>query len=97
MEHVLHLTLQQQELLVLQLVRPGQVRALSGAHWLSINGEDICLQAGEQAALPAGKLLLEGNGRLDLLPVPPQRATRGSDLQLGGVSVHNAQREVSCN
>ncbi len=96
MEHVLHLTLQRQELLVLQLVRPGQVRALSGAHWLTINGEDICLRAGEQAALPAGKLLLEGHGRLDLLG-QPTAASAGGALPLGFISVHNDQREVSCN
>ncbi|MEQ6291663.1 DUF2917 domain-containing protein [Vogesella sp. GCM10023246] len=96
MEHVLHLTLQRRELLVLQLVRPGQVRAVSGAHWLTINGEDICLYAGEQARLPAGKLLLEGDGRLDLqgLAAP---APQGGALQLGFISVRNEQREVSCN
>ncbi|WP_174875500.1 DUF2917 domain-containing protein [Vogesella oryzae] len=96
MEHVLHLTLQQHELLVLQLLRPGQVRAISGAHWLTINGEDICLRAGEQAQLPAGKLLLEGNGRLDLQDLAAL-APQGGALQLGLISVRNEQQEVSCN
>lgn len=96
MEHVLHLTLHARELLVLQLVRPCQVRALSGAHWLSINGQDICLYGGEQALLPAGKLLLEGHGRLDLHG-QTTAATANTALPLGFISIHNQTRELPCN
>jgi hypothetical protein len=42
--------------------------ARSGAHWLTIDGQDICLQGGESVQLPAGKLLLEGHGQLEMRP-----------------------------
>lgn len=96
MEHVLHLTLHARELLVLQLVRPCQVYALSGAHWLTINGLDICLNGGEQAPLTAGKLLLEGHGRLDLHGQTTV-ATANTALPLGFISIRNQTRELPCN
>lgn len=68
MSHSLRLELADGELLVLQLSRRSHIHARSGAHWLTIDGQDICLQGGESALLPAGKLLLEGHGRLEMQP-----------------------------
>jgi hypothetical protein len=62
MSHSLRLELATGELLVMQLSRPCQIVARSGAHWLTIDGQDICLQGGDSVQLPAGKLLLEGHG-----------------------------------
>lgn len=76
MSHSLRLELADGELLVLQLSRRCQLYARSGAHWLTVDGQDICLQGGESAQLPIGKLLLEGHGQLEIQPCtnPPQRS-----------------------
>jgi hypothetical protein len=68
MSHSLRLELADGELLVLQLSRRCRIFARSGAHWLTVDGLDICLQGGESALLPAGKLLLEGHGQLEMQP-----------------------------
>lgn len=68
MSHSLRLELADGELLVLQLSRRCRIYARSGAHWLTVDGLDICLQGGESALLPAGKLLLEGHGQLEMQP-----------------------------
>lgn len=68
MSHSLRLELADGELLVLLLSRRCRLHARSGAHWLTIDGQDICLQGGESAVLPAGKLLLEGHGQLEMQP-----------------------------
>ena len=86
MEHVLHLGLQRHELVALQMAHPGRAVAVSGSHWLTINGLDICLHAGQHALLPAGKLLLEGDGRLDLQGLPAKERA-GNGLKLGLISV----------
>lgn len=63
------LLLQEHDLTVLQLDMPYLARALSGRHWLSVDGLDICLNSGQEAMVPAGKVLLEGDGELQLLIV----------------------------
>lgn len=68
MSHSLRLELATGELLVMQLSRPCQIVARSGAHWLTIDGQDICLHGGDSVQLPAGKLLLEGHGKLEMCP-----------------------------
>ncbi|NWK78569.1 hypothetical protein [Aquitalea sp. LB_tupeE] len=68
MSHSLRLELAAGELLVVQLSHPCQIYARSGAHWLTIDGLDICLQGGDTVQLPAGKLLLEGRGQLEMRP-----------------------------
>lgn len=81
MSHSLRLELMRGELLVLQLVQAGKVLALRGGHWLTVDGRDVCLNEGESAMLPAGKILLEGNGLLQL--TNPQDAAKPSrSLQL---------------
>jgi hypothetical protein len=64
MERTLKLEIGKAELLVLELTAPAWVRALSGTHWLTVDGLDVCLSCGEQERLPAGKVVIEGNGRL---------------------------------
>lgn len=68
MSHSLRLELADGELLVLQLSRRCRIYARSGAHWLTVHGQDICLNGGESAQLPTGKLLLEGHGQLEIQP-----------------------------
>lgn len=68
MSHSLRLELAKGELLVVQLSRPCLIVAGSGAHWLTIDGQDISLQGGDSVQLPAGKLLLEGHGQLEMRP-----------------------------
>ena len=83
MAHSLRLELADGELLVLQLARRCQLIARSGSHWLTIDGRDICLHDGESADLPAGKLLLEGRGQLEVRLCTDQAATRHAWLRLG--------------
>lgn len=65
MERTLRLEIGKQELLVLELTAPARVRALSGTHWLTVDGLDVCLSCCEQEWLPAGKVVIEGKGRLE--------------------------------
>jgi hypothetical protein len=74
MNRSLKLELAQHQLLAIELLRPGQVRALSGRHWLSVDGLDIDLAPGEQADVPAGSILAEGNGMLEFSQMPEQGA-----------------------
>ena len=83
MAHSLRLELADGELLVLQLARRCQLIARSGSHWLTIDGRDVCLHDGESADLPAGKLLLEGRGQLEVRLCADQAATRHAWLRLG--------------
>ncbi|PXX43437.1 MULTISPECIES: DUF2917 domain-containing protein [Aquitalea] len=83
MAHSLRLELADGELLVLQLARRCQLFARSGAHWLTIDGQDICLHDGETVDLPAGKLLLEGRGQLELRLCAEQAAAQHAWLSLG--------------
>ena len=78
MSHSLRMELAKGELLVVQLSRPCLIVAGSGAHWLTIDGQDICLQGGDSVQLPAGELLLEGHGQLALdgASVYPSRCIR---------------------
>ncbi|MBV8045545.1 MAG: hypothetical protein JO171_00200 [Paludibacterium sp.] len=81
MSPFLRLELKPGELLVLQLTQPCQARSESGAFWLSIAGEDICLSDRQGASLPRGRLLVEGTGRLTLAwPA----AARSVPLRLNG-------------
>lgn len=72
MERLLRLELAPGELLVVTASSPSHVTAVSGEHWISVDGEDICLACGEHAELPAGKLLLEGYGQLEFGQPLPQ-------------------------
>lgn len=65
MNRSLRLTLVQHELVSMELVRPGHVCAVSGRHWLTVDGLDIDLAAGERVEIPAGTVLAEGNGMLE--------------------------------
>lgn len=65
MTRSLRLELVQHELLAIELKRPSHACAVSGEHWLTVDGLDICLKAGEQTSIPAGKVLAEGNGMLE--------------------------------
>ncbi|MDH2433345.1 hypothetical protein QCD60_12265 [Pokkaliibacter sp. MBI-7] len=63
----LNLQLNAKETLVLELHEATEVRLISGEHWLSLNGKDITLDSNAtQHSLPAGKLIIEGEGVLTL-------------------------------
>ena len=83
MAHSLRLELADGELLVLQLARRCQLIARSGSHWLTIDGRDICLHDGESTELPAGKLLLEGRGQLEVRLCTDQAEAQHAWLSLG--------------
>lgn len=83
MAHSLRLELADGELLVLQLSRRCQLFARSGSHWLTIDSRDICLHDGESANLPAGKLLLEGRGQLEVRLCASEAEPQRAWLRLG--------------
>lgn len=65
MQHHLRVELASQELLAIELPSALQVRAVSGTHWLTVDGLDVCLAPGERETIPAGKILAEGQGVLE--------------------------------
>lgn len=83
MPHSLRLELAVGELLVIQLSRRCQLFARNGSHWLTIDGRDICLHDGESAELPAGKLLLEGRGQLEVRLCASEAEAQHAWLRLG--------------
>jgi len=97
MSNTLRLILKENELLVLQLANACQIRSLNGRQWLTIDGRDICLDAAErQVTLPAGKLLLEGSGSIELnLAQDPSR--HSSRVRFNSFSFAEAKGNVPCN
>ncbi|WP_028450646.1 MULTISPECIES: DUF2917 domain-containing protein [Chitinibacter] len=66
----LRLTVQANELLVARLGAQADLLCESGSLWLSQNGQDRIVQAGERLQLTAGQCLLEGAGQLRLSGSP---------------------------
>ncbi|WP_373973876.1 DUF2917 domain-containing protein [Chitinibacter sp. SCUT-21] len=66
MERYLRLQLHADELLLARLGRDAQLSCESGQLWLASNrnNKDIVLNAGEQHAIGAGHVLIEGQGEL---------------------------------
>jgi len=97
MSNTLRLILKENELLVLQLANSCLVRSLNGRQWLTIDGRDICLDAtGGLVTLPAGKLLLEGSGSIELnLAQDPAR--HSSRVRFNSLSFSSAKGNVPCN
>lgn len=75
MNPVLRLELQSGDLLALTLSAPCMACARGGEFWLSVAGEDFCLESGQCARLPRGRLLVEGCGHLslDVMEAPVRR------------------------
>ncbi|BAK75741.1 hypothetical protein NH8B_0909 [Pseudogulbenkiania sp. NH8B] len=68
MQHHLRVELASQELLAIELPSAVEVRAVSGYHWLTVDGLDVYLAPGERETVPAGKILAEGLGQLEFSP-----------------------------
>ncbi|MBI3144958.1 MAG: hypothetical protein HYZ18_06770 [Pseudogulbenkiania sp.] len=83
MQHLLRVELASHELLVIELPSVGQVRAVSGTHWLTVDGRDICLAPGETEIIPEGKILAEGHGMLEFTRPQPQLRKRFGLWPLG--------------
>lgn len=89
MQHQLRVELASHEILVIELPSAAQVRAVSGTHWLTVDGLDVCLAPGERETIPAGKVLAEGHGLLEFSK-PAAQSSRGLARRWLGRSEHGA-------